>query len=373
MTREAISIEEQDTNCNFKSDRQEIATPYISECIQVPRQSLCVPIYLYSLCKPRKGERPNHRRSSWLVFICNFFDGNGATSSALLPATGRAALMLIRSFKSTTKPPQLQGEGLNQTKLLRTQVSHQKHPSETNTSRTEEVSRDFAKGESWRCSDMVQLPLPWPSYLTACSEKATTVLEKRAPLHGVDVGKELLVNACLPAQHRPCRASSAPRARGCFFAEGQKIPSRGANLMQTVPNHCKSFSGLSKNKHLMGSLKRFNCGKEISVHSEGDFADNGKGQAQLIGAACWEQSTGYEQYTFPNSTALKSDNMSIISRGLAAFILKVRENERESVRSSTGSSRDVGWASCLAISPAFYCDVTYSSNGLLIHSLHSRH
>lgn len=26
---------------------------------------------------------------------------------------------------------------------------------------------------------MVQLPLPWPSYLTACSEKATTVLEKR--------------------------------------------------------------------------------------------------------------------------------------------------------------------------------------------------
>lgn len=40
MTREAISIEEQDTNCNFKSDRQEIATPYISECIQVPRQSL---------------------------------------------------------------------------------------------------------------------------------------------------------------------------------------------------------------------------------------------------------------------------------------------------------------------------------------------
>lgn len=36
MTSEAISIKEVDTNRNFKSDRREIATPYVSECIQVP-------------------------------------------------------------------------------------------------------------------------------------------------------------------------------------------------------------------------------------------------------------------------------------------------------------------------------------------------
>lgn len=36
MTREVTSIRELDTNHNLKSDRQEIAAPYISECIQVP-------------------------------------------------------------------------------------------------------------------------------------------------------------------------------------------------------------------------------------------------------------------------------------------------------------------------------------------------
>lgn len=65
--------------------------------------------------------------------------------------------------------------------LARTQKLQTEHccTSETNTSATEEVSRDFAKGESWQCSDVVQLPLQRPSYLTACSEEATTVLEKR--------------------------------------------------------------------------------------------------------------------------------------------------------------------------------------------------
>lgn len=36
MISEATSIKELDTNHNLKSDRQEIATPYVSECIQVP-------------------------------------------------------------------------------------------------------------------------------------------------------------------------------------------------------------------------------------------------------------------------------------------------------------------------------------------------
>jgi len=33
---EAASIRGLDTNRNTKSDSQEIATPYVSECIQVP-------------------------------------------------------------------------------------------------------------------------------------------------------------------------------------------------------------------------------------------------------------------------------------------------------------------------------------------------
>lgn len=36
MISEATSIREVDTNHNLKSDRQEIATPHISEYIQVP-------------------------------------------------------------------------------------------------------------------------------------------------------------------------------------------------------------------------------------------------------------------------------------------------------------------------------------------------
>lgn len=36
MTSEATFIRKPDTNHNLKSDRQEIATPNISECIQVP-------------------------------------------------------------------------------------------------------------------------------------------------------------------------------------------------------------------------------------------------------------------------------------------------------------------------------------------------
>lgn len=36
MTSEAIFIKEVHANRDFKSDRREIATPYVSECIQVP-------------------------------------------------------------------------------------------------------------------------------------------------------------------------------------------------------------------------------------------------------------------------------------------------------------------------------------------------
>lgn len=36
MISVVTSITEPDTNHNLKSDRQEIAAPYISECIQVP-------------------------------------------------------------------------------------------------------------------------------------------------------------------------------------------------------------------------------------------------------------------------------------------------------------------------------------------------
>lgn len=184
---------------------------------------------------------------------------------------------------------------------------------------------------------MVQLPLPWPSYLTACSEKATTVLEKRGvqearktldlagslrdkcniwqysfffflnvrfclltTLAPIRTTQEGCSSCCRHLQQGPTGATSERwlfgwcwflqllcmawvLARSCWSMpaclhstghveqalpqEPLLIPSRGANLMQAIPNHCKSFSGLSKNKHLKGSLKRFNrdCGKEISV------------------------------------------------------------------------------------------------------------